>query len=320
MKLTFATAVIIVFCMLLLPLISVSGDTDQKKEISTTQNFVSYNKENSPQKLENFKVLKNDTVITLSAREYIFGVVAAEMPALYEEEALKAQAVAAYTFAFYKSGQSNGEYDISASPEEAQCYITREETAQKWGENTDEYTKKIEKCVDEVLGQYLVYDDQIIFAAYHAISSGTTNSCADVWGTELPYLVSVDSVGDRLAKGYLSETVFTADELSQKLESIANPDGQPQNYFSDINKNSSGYVKTLKFCGKDTTGSQICKLLELRSSNFEVSFADGSFTFSCVGYGHGVGMSQNGANYMAQQGSTYEEILYHYYKGAVLKK
>lgn len=321
MKGTFIPSLVVVFCMLALPLMSLSKTAQPIQTVSKNESSIIYDSGKSAKILESFKVLKNDEIINLSARDYIFGVVAAEMPALYEPEALKAQAVAAYTFACYKSAQNADKgYDISASPEEAQCFITREEATQKWGEHSDEYTKKIEECVDAVLGQHLTYNGEIIFAAYHAISSGTTNSCNDVWAKELPYLVSVDSIGDRLAKGYLSEAVFTADELAQKLNSIAAASGDPQGYFTDIKRSNSGYVKELKYCGKQTVGSEISKLLELRSSNFELTLTDGIFKFSVRGYGHGVGLSQNGANYMAQQGSSYDEILAHYYKNTVLKK
>lgn len=322
MKGTFISVLAVAFSMLVIPLLSLTNAAQNDViETSANANNITYQNEKSDFAFESFKVLKDDSVIQVSAKDYVFGVVAAEMPALYHEEAIKAQAVAAYTFACYrKEADTNKEYDISADPETAQCFITREEAAAKWGEKADEYSEKIEKCIDAVEGQLLTYDKAPIFAAYHAISAGTTNACADVWGNDLPYLQETDSIGDKLANGYLSDAVFTSEELAEKLKNITEFSGEPQNYFSDITATDNGYVKKITCCGKEISGSEISKALGLRSSNFEVSFADGSFTFNVKGYGHGVGMSQSGANYMAQQGSNYEEILLHYYKGAVLQK
>lgn len=321
MKGTFFMALIVIFSMLAIPLSSLKKNENIALPTAKPQNDVAYEKTNQNVGFEKIKVLKDGTVTEVKAKDYIFGVVAAEMPALYENEALKAQAVAAYTFACYrKMTNTNTEYDISADPETAQCFITREEVKNRWGEKADEYAKKLDDCISAIEGQWLSFDGTPIFAAYHAISAGTTNACRDVWGNDLSYLSEVESHGDRLANGFLSEATFTTDELCEKLKDIASPYGEPQNYFADINTTDNGYVKQINYCGKKATGSAIAEALELRSSNFEVSFSGGSFIFMVKGYGHGVGMSQTGANYMAQQGSSYEEILLHYYSGAALEK
>ena len=320
MKGTFLIALIIMFSMLVVPLSALSDKKDAASSVSDTVTDVLYN---TPEitEFEKIKVLKGENIIELSVKDYIFGVVAAEMPALYEVEALKAQAVTAYTFACYRmNGNPSAEYHITADAETAQCFITREEAATRWGEKAQEYSSKIDSCIAAVQGQMLTYGGAPIFAAYHAISSGSTNACVDVWGSDLPYLKSVDSIGDRLADGYLSEATFTSEELADKLSSIATTTGNPEDYFKDLSVTKNGYVKSVNFCGKQTSGSEICKLLGLRSSNFTVNYSDGNFTFSVKGYGHGVGMSQTGANYMAKQGSSYEEILLHYYNGATLQK
>ncbi len=320
MKGTFFLALIVIFSMLVIPLSSLSKAENVILPTAKPQNNIVYDKQNNIG-FEKIKVLKDGNITEYSANDYIFGVVAGEMPALYEVEALKAQAVAAYTFACYqKLNNSNQEYDISADPDTAQCFITREEAASRWGEKADEYTQKLDNCISAVQGELLTYQGNPIFAAYHAISSGATNACSDVWGSDLAYLQSRDSSGDRLANGYLTEAVFTADEISQKLNEIAVAKGEPKNYFTDIDVTDNGYVKSLTYCDKQTTGADICKALSLRSSNFKIDFADGSFTFTVKGYGHGVGMSQTGADYMAKQGSSYKEILLHYYNGATLQK
>ena len=320
MKGTFFIALIVIFSMLVIPLSSFSKGKNTALPTAKPQNNIAYENKNQNIGFETIRVLKDGSVLEVSTKDYIFGVVAAEMPALYENEALKAQAVAAYTFACYRlQNNANSEYDIAADGETAQCFITREEASTRWGDKTDEYTKKIDNCITAVKDQWLSYDGTPIFAAYHAISGGTTNACADVWGKDLPYLNEVESLGDQLANGFLSEAAFTTDELCEKLKDIAFPTGEPQDYFTDINTTESGYVKSVTYCGKQTTGSAICKAMGLRSSNFKISFADGNFTFTVEGYGHGVGMSQTGANYMAEQGSSYKEILLHYYNGATLE-
>lgn len=321
MKGTFIMVLVVAFTMLVIPLFSISKENENVRQTAATNNNIKYEKNDTNISFDNFKVFKDNKILELSAADYIFGVVAAEMPALYEPEALKAQAVAAYTFACYrKLNNTNTEYDITADGDTAQCFITREEAAERWGEKADEYAQKIESCVAAVQGELLLYENEPIFAAYHAISSGTTNSCADVWGKELPYLKSVSSTGDTLADGYLSEVSFSAEEIAEKLNSVTTASGEPKNYFSNANTTDNGYVKEIRFCGEVVSGSQICKLLGLRSSNFIINFTDGIFAFTIKGYGHGVGMSQTGADYMAKQGSDYKEILLHYYNGATLQK
>lgn len=321
MKGTFLISLIVIFAMMVIPLSALSDNKTDFVPTAKNENVVSYEKENTASELKIIKVLKENEVVECTISDYIFGVVAAEMPALYHQEALKAQAVAAYTFVCYqKANNPNAEYDISADPEVAQCFITREEAAARWGDKSDEYTKKIDSCISEVIGQILTFNGEPIFAAYHAISSGTTNACSDVWEKELPYLKSVNSAGDLLAEKYLSENYFTSDELAQKLKDFATASGDAQNYFTDIKTTENGLVKSITYCGKEVSGAEICEALDLRSSNFKISFADNEFTFTVKGYGHGVGMSQTGADYMANQGSSYEEILLHYYNGATLQK
>lgn len=322
MKSVFALALIVIFSLLVIPLSALSTQPEPVLPTSNAQTDIAYEKDKPLLNFEKIRVNINGTVSEFSTKDYVFGVVAAEMPALYHEEALKAQAVAAYTFACYKmNGGTEGDYDISADPNIAQSFITREQANERWGEKAEEYTKKIDSCIEAVSGQLLTYENAPIFAAYHAISSGSTNSCSDVWGKDLPYLKSRDSFGDTLANGYLSELTLTAEEISQQLKSFADSNGtEAKDYFKDRVVTDNGYVKSITYCGKKLTGSEIAKALDLRSSNFEVSFNENNFTFKVKGYGHGVGLSQTGADYMAKGGSSYQEIVLHYYKGATLKK
>ncbi len=321
MKETFLMAIIVIFCMLVIPLSSLKNQSGDSLPTANIQSGVTYESNANDISLQKIKVLKDGDVIEYTVNDYIFGVVAAEMPALYEEEALKAQTVAAYTFACYKKEtDKNQDYDISAEAETAQCFITRQEAATRWGEKAQEYTSKLDSCISSVLGETLTYENKIIFAAYHAISPGVTNSCLDVWGKDLPYLQSVNSSDDCLADNYLTEVTFTTDEIAEKLKSFNDAAGEPQDYFTDLNKSNNGYVKTLKYCGKEITGSEIRSALNLRSCNFEITFSDNLFKFTVKGYGHGVGMSQTGANAMAKKGYNYQEILLYYYPQTKLQK
>lgn len=279
------------------------------------------------QKNENKGVLKvmntEDGKITeISVEDYIIGVVSAEMPALYEEEALKAQAVAAFTFASQRKNENaSKEYDITNNHTIDQSFINKEEMKEKWGEEYDTYYEKIKKAVQAVSGYMVCFDKKPIVAVYHAISSGKTEDSKDIWGDEFPYLKPVLSEGDKLHKDYLSEVSFTAEEIRNKLSTETEFSGDESGYFGEIKRTDSGVIKEISVCGKKLTGARIRTLLDLRSSNFSIEFKDGKYCFSVFGYGHGVGMSQNGANYMAKQGSDFEEILTHYYTGCeVLKK
>lgn len=306
------SAIISVF-LLLLPL-TVLGqpskftkNTIQLEEITPTKTF---------------KILRSETnkVEEISYEDYIFGVVAAEMPALYETEALKAQAVAAHTFALYrKATNSDKDYDITDNFKIDQAFITIDSAQNKWGENADEYTKKIRSAIKETKNLALTYNGEIILAVYHAISSGTTESCKNVWGSDRPYLISVSSIGDKLSNNYISTKEMSLQEI-QKLFADLKLTNNPEDYFKNITKTEAGTVKSLTLCNNQISGYTLRKKLDLRSSCFDVSFKNNLFTFTVYGYGHGVGMSQNGANYMAQQGSDFKEILSHYYSGCKIEE
>ena len=279
------------------------------------------------QKNENkgvFKVMNTEDgkITEISVEDYIIGVVSAEMPALYEEEALKAQAVAAFTFASQRKNENaSKEYDITNNHTVDQSFINKEEMKEKWGEEYDTYYEKIKKAVQAVSGYMVCFDKKPIVAVYHAISSGKTEDSKDIWGDEFPYLKPVSSEGDKLHKDYLSEVSFTAEEIRNKLSTETEFSGDESGYFGETKRTDSGVIKEISVCGKKLTGARIRTLLDLRSSNFSIEFKDGKYCFSVFGYGHGVGMSQNGANYMAKQGSDFKEILTHYYTGcSVLKK
>ena len=313
MKKALSFSVLLIFFLLLLPLTVLGqpstpvNDTVKIEEVSATKYF---------------KILNTDTnqISEISYDDYIFGVVAAEMPALYEIEALKAQAVAAHTFALHRKVTNSGKgYDITNDFTVDQAFITEGKAREKWGDKADEYIEKIRGAVATTKNLALTYNGQIALSVYHAISSGKTEDCKNVWGGDRPYLVSVESIGDKLSPNYLSEKSITASELKKLFPNITFK-GKESDYFKNCQKTPSGTVKTIALCGSEIKGSELRKVLNLNSSCFDVSYKDNTFKFTVYGYGHGVGMSQNGANYMAQQGADYKEILYHYYKGCKIEE
>ncbi len=318
MKKLLGFTIFIAISMLLIPLWSI----EQPKSVSAAAPSVPYeDKTDAPINAQSFKVLKDGKITEFQRADYIFGVVAAEMPALYHEEALKAQAVASYTFATVKRQQNSAlEYDITSDHTVDQSFITEEEAKEKWGDKAEEYIAKIKKAVADTEGELICYNGEPITAFYHAISGGKTEEPQNVWGKELPYLKSKVSEGDTLAKNYISEVSFTADELARQLGSEVKLSGEPEDYFGAVTHTASGTVSQIELCGKTYSGFKIQSLLSLRSANFEVKYADEKFTFTVKGAGHGVGMSQNGANFMANEGSDYKEILTYYYSGCSVGK
>ncbi|MBQ2286196.1 MAG: stage II sporulation protein D [Acutalibacteraceae bacterium] len=320
MKKIFCCALIILSVMLVLPLAAL--ESPKETAVETAAHIFEMPKAGKAVS-ETFRICdtSNDTVTEMKAADYIFGVVAAEMPALYEKEALKAQAVAAYTYACVKKVENADKtYDLTTDPSLDQSFITREEAEKRWGDKAGEYREKIETAVKETEGYMITYEKKPILAVYHAISTGMTESCENVWGKDIPYLKPVASPGDKLAPEYIKKAEFTEEEVKTKLAELCTVSGEAKDFFTDIQKTESGTVKSLSVCGKEVTGAAIRSLFNLRSSAFEVAYDSGKFTFTVYGYGHGVGMSQYGANYMAKQGSDFKEILCCYYSGCKVEK
>lgn len=258
-------------------------------------------------------------IVSIPVAEYLKGVVAAEMPISFEEEALKAQAVAAHTYAL-RLYQKNGV--LSDDPSICQAYQSTEQLKEKYKENFDKNWEKISCAVDEVAGKILTYDQQPIAAVYHSMSAGMTESSKAVWGGDLPYLQPVDSSLDKLNPNFKTQTSLSADWTKQKLSEAfpgCNLSGNPSSWIQIISYDPSGYVADVSVGGVQTTGTKVRSALGLKSAHFSVDMSDKStFVFTTEGNGHGIGMSQYGANAMAQNGASYAEILQHYYPGATL--
>ena len=264
--------------------------------------------------------------VSLSLFEYTCGSVAAEMPITYEDEALKAQAVACITNALRLKAAGGFDVDgadISDDTSTHQGYMSLEERKEKWGDSFEKYEEKLEKAVKAVEGKALYYDGKLCIAAFCAISTGTTETAENVWGNAVPYLVSVKSSGDALSPSYSVTAQYSISQTKECLEKLGlKTDGlnDLSDIFSDIKKSFAGTVLNIKAGEKEFTGEDLREAFSLKSAAFDVKCSKDSVTFTTYGYGHGVGMSQYGADSMAKRGFDYEEILKHYYKGASVKE
>lgn len=258
--------------------------------------------------------LKDDEEeINLALEEYVIGVVAAEMPASFSIEALKAQAIASRTYAVYMVENSNASYDV-VNDVSNQVYITEEKMHDKWGNDFDKYYQKIKEAVNSTNGLVMKYNGNVISSYYFAMSNGKTEDVSLVFGEAKDYLKSVDSTWDEEVNNFEVTTTMTREEFCTKL----NLDCQKLEIGS-IDYSPSGRVNTIVINKKEYTGVKIRSLLNLRSTDFTITIKD-NIAITTRGYGHGVGMSQYGANAMAKNGSTYEEILKYYYQNIEIEK
>ena len=285
--------------------------------------------EGMPEKVNNgvvFKVYLPETneLKEYSAKEYLFGVVAGEMDITYEDETLKAQTVAAYSLALYRKekrrktpDKSIKNADLTSDSKVDQAFLTKEQIQEKWGENYSQYAKKLEDVIDFVLGKYITYNGEIAETVYHDTSGGKTETAENIWGSKIEYLQSVQSVGDLLNPNYLTKVSVPTDEFVRLLsESNVNISADELKTKVKIaSRSESGTVLSVQVGTDSLKGTKIREIFNLRSANFDISFTDEKAEFTVRGYGHGVGMSQYGANEMAKQGSTFEDILKWYYKG-----
>ena len=266
------------------------------------------------------RLLGRDGGVTeMSMADYLRGVVTAEMPASFELEALKAQTVAARTYWLSQSGTSKHEgADICSDSGCCQAYISREEAAANWGDKAVEYGGRIARAVAQTDGLCVTYEGKPIQALFFSSAPGSTVDAQAVWGRALPYLVSVDSPEGEEVPNYHSQLTMTTREFRALVAGEypqADLTGPVSGWLSDFVWEPSGTVSRVRVGGISMTGGQVRKLLGLRSACFSVSVRGEEMTFHVTGYGHGVGMSQYGANAMARQGKSFREILNWYYTG-----
>lgn len=267
-------------------------------------------------------------LMSLDLEQYLVGVVAAEMPASFDVEALKAQAVAARTFTVSRMANPNpnvtalcAQAQLSTSPETCQAWISEEKQQTRWGQQYREYHRKIVQAVAETSGEVLRYDGDLIEPLYHAsCGGGRTENAEDVWGNAKPYLVSV-SCNHPDDPHTQQQTTMTLQEMEQKLGvSDAATAGAFGDFIQLVASTASNRVKSLRVGDKIFSGSQLRSALGLKSTLISWTINGDEITFTTNGYGHGVGLCQYGANYYAEQGDDYQKILARYYPGAQLSK
>lgn len=250
---------------------------------------------------------------TIDLEEYVIGVVAGEMPASFNEEALKAQAIAARTYAIYKMNSKSTTYDLVTDISN-QVYITVDEMKEKWQTEFPKYYEKVKRAVNETKGLIMEYEGKPISSYYFAMSNGKTEEVALVFGESRDYLKSVDSSWDENLNNFSKTISLAKESFCSKLNINCS-----NLTIESIDKSASGRINTIKINDKTFKGTEIRKLLDLRSTDFTIEVSD-EIKITTKGYGHGVGMSQYGANELAKQGKNYESILKHYYQNIDITK
>lgn len=330
-KIVIYTSIILII-VIFIPAIIVKTFNFVPKEDKRQINRTDPKREEAPEFHGKVKVynIKTEEVMELDLEEYVKGVVAAEMPAEFHIEALKAQAVASRTYAINRMlKHDRGHPDHPEAPLctgiHCQVYLSLEELnsihARGWEEK---YWGKIEEAVESTKGQVLYYEGELIEALYHSTSGGMTEDAIDVFAVDLPYLKAVESQYEEEAPRYKATVTMTGDEFVDKINKKFPGANVTTENIADkiklVEKTESGRVKKISIDGNIVDGREIRELFGLNSTNFKIYYNPKTniVEIETMGYGHGVGMSQWGANGMAKNGKTYEEILRHYYTGVEL--
>ncbi len=268
---------------------------------------------------------KTDEIMDMNIEEYISGVVSAEMPASFDDEALKSQAVAARTYALRKINKDAPEHkgaDLCTDFAHCQAYYDKKESEKVWGNKANSYAKKIKNSVKSTSGEYLSYNNEFASTVFHACSNGTTENSADVWGGSFPYLICVDSPGDVQNPNYVTRFEIGKTEFVDKLNQAIGKEKIKEESLTieEPELTDGGNVRYIDISGEKFKGTDIRKIFGLKSTSFTLEFEEEKIVFCVYGSGHGVGMSQYGAQGMALSGEDYKKILSHYYPGTVLEK
>ncbi|TYQ14622.1 UNVERIFIED_CONTAM: stage II sporulation protein D [Acetivibrio alkalicellulosi] len=327
----FALMIIII---VILPLIIVRGCSTVVEDIvpKTTENHEIKEKIEIDRTQINVYVTSLDMNRQMCLEEYVVGVVAAEMPAIFEIEALKAQAVAARTYAYgrlKKQYLNNSDVhsgaDVCTNHNHCQGWISKEDAFEKWGEyGAQSNWDKIERAVRETENIIISYDRAVVNPLYHANSGGKTENSENVWeGVKVPYLRSVESEGEDASSEFETVITFERDEfiklLKNDLPDIKIDNENLINQLEILNRTESDRVDSVRIGDTILKGTDFRRILNLRSTNFQIEESEsGDINISTIGYGHGVGMSQWGANHLAKNGRTFKEIIKYYYKGVSL--
>lgn len=298
-------------------------DNNQQEQTTENQTEISNKNTYNYSKYGTISLLHKKTgeVEQVNLEEYLCNVVSAEMPATFEQEALKAQAIVARTYTIYKIlNKKHDNADICDDSTCCQAWISKDDRLAKWEENQRESNwQKICSAVNETSGKIITYENKPIDAFFHSNSGGITEVPVNVWGgTGYPYLQSVETSGENTYTQYASEVTLSQEELINKLKekySDISIDFTNSEDIKILEYTESTRVKTVKFGNHEISGVEARTLFGLKSTNFEISRDGNNIKFSVKGYGHGVGMSQTGADSMAKNGSRAEEIIKHFYTG-----
>lgn len=268
---------------------------------------------------------KTGEVVEMELEEYVLCVVSAEMPASYEPQALMAQAVAARTYTVRKlsSPCGQGGADVCTDSGHCQAFCDEAGRREKWGDNYEANEAKLENAVYFTAGEIITYDGEAIEAVFHSTSGGMTEDSEHVFSAARPYLRSVVSLGEEDAPRYTGEVSVSRSKFASAINKDY-PDAKLkaatlEKNVEVVSRYESGRVETFKAGGATLSGKQMRALFSLNSANFSLSFTKDEVIISTIGFGHGVGMSQTGANSMAKNGSDYKEILTHYYSGVQIE-
>ena len=259
--------------------------------------------------------------------EYLYGVVSAEMPATFENEALKAQAVVARTYTIYKIVNNDGKHkdaDICDDSGCCQAWISKEDRWSKWSDSErEENWNKIVKAVNDTKGKIITYEGKAINAFFHSNSGGITEAPINVWGgSGYPYLQSVSTAGEDAYSQYSSEAEFTKKEFEEKIKeqhSDFKINYEEKDCIKIEEYTEGDRVKKVKIGNLELSGVEVRNIFGLKSANFKITIQDEKIKFAVIGYGHGVGMSQTGADSLAKEGKNYEDIIYHFYTGVKIE-
>lgn len=296
-------------CLILIPLFII-GLNDSEQIINKIKYGIYSN--------EVIKVKRMSTgeIQNVPLEEYVIGVVAGEMPVSFNIEALKAQAVASRTYVLKRAINNDSEYDVVDSTSN-QVYLDIDEMKKKWNDKYDENLSKIKKAVLDTKGEVIFYNNNIIDAMFFSTSNGYTENSGDVFSSDLPYLTSVESKWDEK-----ESPVFYSQREVTKQEFLANLSLDINNdiIINNIEKTNTGRLKSLMINGKDFKASELRAVFSLKSTSFSIELKNDKVIFNVSGFGHGVGMSQYGANGMAKEGNDYTKILKYYYKNCEIKK
>ena len=315
---------IFVFICFGIPIIFTKNDSQNVSKEITSNIEISPNTYNYKD-YQTIKLLHNGSkqIEEINLDEYLYGVVSAEMPANFEKEALKAQAVVARTYTIYKIKTNSGKHEGAHICDNSTCcqaWISKEDRLSKWDEPLRQSNwDKIVEAVNSTQGKIITYENEPINAFFHSNSGGMTETTANVWGgTGYPYLQAVATSGEEAYSQYHSEVVLTKqtfiDKVKEKHSNFQIDFNDPE-CIKVLEYTDGNRIKKLKIGNLELSGVEVRTLHNLKSANFKISIDNENVKFEVIGYGHGVGMSQTGADSMAKTGSNYEEIIKHFYTG-----